>query len=301
MSPRKILLAALVLMVPAVSGAPSFSVKQSCDSGEEPLFSMYSRSGGNVAKPGYYKWQVCGEEVENSAIRTSCKEDERRVISMKTKTDSHASVYDTYHWKVCATDVNPSVAQSCSENPIVSLYSKDDSHAAEPGYFKWQVCPQTRKPPENVTLQMKMDASNVYVSGDPAQEKTYNPLELDYPYIASDQTTGIVSYGSLVSLEYEQKSRDVFRVTQDSGSFLIPNTGGGYQEIEDDQEQVVNRRFLNLLEPSFHYTIPEKPVVKVYMDMEDPVKGFTGTETGSIEIAVRNTLDNETLVEFRTG
>lgn len=286
----------LVFMISTVSGAPSFSIEEKCESGEETLFSMYSKTGGNIGTPGHYKWQVCAEDLRNSEIKLQCGESENSVISMYSRNDSHASIYGDYNWDVCVDYINIQVNQSCSPS-IFSMHSKTDSHVAEPGYYKWQVCPYYGEP-ERITLEMETDAGEVYVDGEEAEERTYQPLELSYPYIATDQPLGIVSYGDLTNLSYVSGSSDVFQVTQTSGSFLVPFTQGGFTEIEEEQEEVNSRSFLEQYGASFGFYISDTPEIRVSRRFEREVHGFNTTESNYIELAVRNMLNNENSTEI---
>lgn len=287
------LLVALLLFTGLVAAGPEFEIREnSCNDDEENLFSMYDRKGGNVGEPGYYKWQVCGQGIIESTISEGCG-DEQHMISMKTKKDSHASIYSEYRYDVCTESLSFQLNETCA-NPVASMHSKTDSHVAEPGYYKYQICPQIGEA-ENITVTVKTDASEVYVDSNTAQEKVYSPLELAFPYISTDQPLGIVSYGDLVNIEYStQNSNDILSVTQSSGSFLVPFTSGGYPEIEDQQEEVVQRRFLNLNLPSFSFYMPEERSIQVRKQFDRPVEGFGNDLEGYIDLAVRNRLGNST-------
>lgn len=276
-----------------------FNIRQSCQSGEESLFSMYDKKGGNIGTPGYYKWQVCGEG-SGYTVKESCAENEGSVISMFQKNDSHASVDQTYRWDVCAPQVRAEVSQEC-DNPMVSMHSLTDSHVAEPGYYKWQLCPYLELP-GNVSFELSFEPeSEVYIDGEPAEERIYTPIEMAYPYIVSDQPLGLVSYGSLRELEYREGTpEDTFRVTQEAGSssVLLPSTSSGYGEVEDDEDEVVDRSFLDQNMANFGFSSSGTPLVKVRRKFDYTVTGFEDVESGSVEISVRNRVNNNQTVEL---
>lgn len=287
------------LFAGSVSADLDFNIRENCNTNEEPIFSMYSKTGGNMAEPGYYKWQICGEGVQNAEIRDSCNQGEKSIISMFQKQDSHASITEEYNWDVCTPDFSTNLTQSC-DNPIASMNSETDSHVAEPNYYKWQICP-TFEEPKNVSLELKLDAENVYVDGDAAEERSYTPIELSYPYITSDQPIGLVNYGKIRQINYEtQGSTDILTMTNDpaSASVLIPHTNGGYQEIEDEEDFINERSFLNQNQPTFGFPAVGKPTVKVGKNFDHTIQGFEGVKNGRVELSIRNKVDNKGGVEI---
>lgn len=157
--------------------------------------------------------------------------------------------------------------------------------------------------PDNYTLELGLDASNVYVSGSETGENTFQAGELEFPYIISGQPAGIVSYGEPVQLEYENSSRDIFRVTQESGGFLVPNTLGSYKDIEKKQSQVASNSLLHEKDPSFTFYTPDNPVIKVILATDFATEGFSGIERGVIEMTVRKTSrpGNRTVIKLQPG
>lgn len=282
------LLLITVLMVPFSTAEPQFNIRKSCQADEVALFSLFSKTGGNVGQPGYYTWDVCGTGIEDADTRSSCNSDENSLISMYKKNDSHASTFTGYRWNVCATDINTSVKSSCTNDAIVSLHKKDDTHVAEPGHYSSQLCVNPVKSVDNVTLRMTTDSGQVYVSGDSAQEKTYTAFDLNYPYIVSDRPIGVVSYDEIVNVEYVNNSRDVFRVTQTGGSFLIPHTTGGLNSVRRRDNLVTDRELATHMSPSFGFQLEDQPTVKVALQPEQTVKGFSQTITRNVDIVVRN-------------
>ena len=288
----------MVGLTGSVSAELDFNIRQSCQSAEEPVFSMYSKEGGNIGMPGFYKWQVCGSGIEHAEIRDSCNQGENSIISMFEKNDSHASIDQSYRWDVCIPQVKTNLSQSC-ENPVASMKSETDSHIAEPGHYTKNLCASFDQP-ENVSVQLELDAEEAYIDGSEAEERTYNTLELSYPYIVSGQPAGIVDYGELIQIEYANNSGDTFRVTQttEAASVLLPFTTGGHTEVEDEESEVVDRIFLNGASPSFGFAEIDEPTVKVRRKFENSVTGFEGVKRNNIELSIRNKINDNSSVEI---
>lgn len=288
-----------ILITGSVSANLDFNIRESCNGDEETLFSMYSKSGGNIGEPGHFKWQMCGEGVEESEIKESCDYGETSLISMFKRNDSHASINEEYRWDVCAPLVQTNITRNC-ETPIASVSSRTDTHLAEPDHFNLKLCAYAFEP-ENVSVEMKFNADNVYVDDIEAKERSYSPIELSYPYIVSDKPTGLVSYGEMKRLDYETKgSTDIFRMIQssNSASVLIPHTKGGHSEIEDEEEYMVDRSFSDLNSASFGFPSLDTPQVKSRAKFDYTVRGFEGTHTGQFDLSIRNAINNDNNVEI---
>ncbi len=292
-------LVSLLLLAPTVAGA-SFETRKTCQNDEEPLLSLYSKTGGNVAEPGYYKWNVCGEGVRNAELKTSCGEDETDILSILKKNNSHASTYDAYSWKVCSPDLTASITTGPCDDPIVSMAKKHDSHVAEPGHFQYELCPTDVEQPDNITLEFRLDADRVFVDDQEVGGSDYSASLFEYPYIVSGQPAGIVSYAPALGIEYRNRSRDVFRVTQKQaqGHFILPFTGGGYQTVEEEEDSILERGFLDILTPSFAYFKPKNPVIRVIYQFQHPIVEFRGTEQGIDSIAVQNKINKQNNTEL---
>ena len=81
-----------ILFSGPVSADLDFNIRESCQVDEESFFSMYDKKGGNIGEPNYFKWQVCGDDVEDVEIKDSCDYGENSIISMFQRNDSHASI-----------------------------------------------------------------------------------------------------------------------------------------------------------------------------------------------------------------
>lgn len=303
---RKIRLVVLVLFAVSFLGTASaqeFNIRDSCNSREENLFSIYNQSGGHAAEPGHYDWQVCGSGVEKAELAETCDDDLNSILTLRQRENSHVSIYSNYDISVC-TSFDAQINSTCSSsNRIVSLAKLDDSHVGDPNAYDNILCAQSSSV-NTVTLKMKVDATDVYVDGQSASPGIYSGSSLDYPYIVSDKPVGIVGYGNTLSINYSDSgSRETFSMTQEGdGSFLIPNTEGGYSSVERREESVTSRSFLQQLSPSFAFRIPENPVVKVIYDPSINITGFEREERGTVNLYVRHRTDNnpEPVIEIGT-
>lgn len=156
---------------------------------------------------------------------------------------------------------------------------------------------------ETVSLEMNLSSDkDIYVDGSPASEKTYTESEINFPYITSNQPAGIVSFGELKNISYsETANKKTLKVTQTDGSFLLPNTRGGYTEIEDDEEDVKSRSFLDRVKPSFAYTPVEAPNVRVILQPDVEVEGFKDRIKAPVEIFVRHKINSGSEPEVELG
>ena len=298
---NRLFLIALVLII--LSGnvsAQEFSIKDQCGDREENLFSIYDRSGGHAAEPGYFDTQVCASGVEEVELMETCSGGMNSILNLYQREDSHVSVYNEYRLSLCAS-FPAEVNSSCpTDNRIVSVSGIDNAHVAEPGEYSYSLC-ASQATVDTVTLEMKLDAEETYVDGDPASEGSYPASSLDYPYIVSGQPAGIVSYGDAVSIDYSiEDSEDVYSVTQEEGSFLLPNTENGYEEIESRQNFISTRTFTQQLSPSFAYLIPDTPTVRVIYNPDINLTGFDREQSGGVNLYVRYVSDDveEPVVEI---
>lgn len=290
---RFVVLAVLLVSLAGTASAQEFNVRDECNNREENIISLYDRDGGHAAEPGHYDWQVCGSGVEQVELSSSCDEGLSTIMSLRQQQNSHASIYTNYPVKVCAS-FSAELNSSCSSSrSIVSLAQPDDSHVGEPGAYSNTLCAQGGSV-DTVTLKMELDASDTYIDGEQASAGIYSASDLDYPYIVNDEPAGLVSYGDTVSINYSTAGdRETFSMTQrGDGSFLIPNTEGGYESVERREELVNNREFLQQLSPNFAFRIPENPFVRVIYDPDINITGFEREESGSVELYVRHRTDD---------
>lgn len=292
-----ILLTVILVFSGTVSAQEAeFNIREdACNDREEPMFSLYDKEGGNVGEPDHFKWQVCGAGVDEVNIQDECSSNMNSIVSMYQRNDSHVSVYDNYKVQVCAS-FTASINNSCQpENRIISMAKEDDSHAAAPSEMANTLC-ASEEGIESITLEMSLaDGNDVYVDDEPAGEQLYTADELDYPYIVTDEPVGIVSYSSLRSIEYSSNGdKDVFRVTQNGGRFLLPNTKESYSDIENEEETIMNREFLQDLRPSFSFFQPETPTIRVILRPNRTVRGFDNELRNFVELRSTHRVDNRT-------
>lgn len=286
---KTVLLFSLILAVPLVSGL-SVSIKSSCNSDEENMVSLNSTStGGHLGEPELYDDQVCVEGATELELKQTCGSTQSVLFSLYSRNNSHFSIFPDYRYNVCSEDLTASVKNSCPGNSTAafSVFSRDSSHAAALGVYGKTLC-LSRQAPKNITVQLTGLSGSFYADNQPIS--TGETLTLvEYPYIVAEEngmTRGVVSYGDFVKLS--RPSTGTASLTQQSSSFLLPYFKGGHEELEDEQEQVMERRFLNLLSPSFTYPIPDNPYVRVILEPDQKVEGFRDTLRGSIEIQAKN-------------
>lgn len=304
MCSRKILLlTALVLLTSQAYGISS-SIESSCGDNEIELVSINDTEGGHIAEPGYYSEnKVCVEGIKQAEIRQSCKTGETHSFSMFELENAHLSMYSVYNYDVCTGRTIGRIADTCDQgSAVLSVMSDNNTHVAKPGYFSKQLC-LFKEPPENVTLELSGLSGSFYADGQSISSgETFSIAE--YPYIVSEEsshTRGIVSYGDFVRLS--RSSAGTISLTQSSGGFLLPFTSGAMEDIENRQQRVNSRRFLNLLSPSFGYAIPDNPMVKIILQPDQKVEGFSNTLKRDIRITVKNKglEDGELVIELRQG
>lgn len=294
------LVTALILAISQASAVES-DIKNSCADNEEPLISISDTSGGHIGEPTAYSKKVCIRGAAELEIRQDCREAETQVFSIFALDNAHISSYPDYKYSVCSQGLRADLRTSCLDNQTeaLSIYSDDNSHVGNPSVFQDSLC-LYRPPPKNITVELSGISGDFYADDQPLS--TGDSLSLvEYPYAVSesnDMTSGIVSYGDFVKLS--RPETDAVSMTQKSSAFLLPYMAASHQEIEDEQEQVNEKRFLNLLSPSFSYPIPENPYVKVVLKPDQQNEGFRDTLRNDIGITVRNEglEDGNVLVSF---
>lgn len=283
---RKILgILALVLLIGNASGLNS-TIRDSCEGDEAPLISLNDTEGGHVAEPDFYGNQVCVNGLREPEIKTDCG-DKVRMFSIFSREDSHLSEFDIYSYGVCAQNTRGYVNSTCSgSEEIVSVRFDNNTHAASPGHYPQGLCLKKINP-TNLTIQVSGLSGSFY-----ADENTINEGEtlsfLEYPYIVAENngfTRGILSYGDFVKLSRTSNS---ISLTQTTSTFLLPFYNADYRELEDEQQEVLDRSLLDSFSPSFSYLIPETPRIKVALRPEHKIRGFEDSESGIVEVSAQN-------------
>ncbi|MDY6777542.1 MAG: hypothetical protein SVU32_02660, partial [Candidatus Nanohaloarchaea archaeon] len=131
------------------------TIRDSCNAGEEALFSISNMTNAHAAEPGYYQGftgphgqdgkQVCASGVGNTEIVDECDRISNPVLSFYDPGTgvSHLSPKEELNDQVlCARQLATSVWRSCpgGTEPIVSIHSPLQAHVARPGYYDWQIC-----------------------------------------------------------------------------------------------------------------------------------------------------------------
>lgn len=275
-----IFLSGLVILIGSASGI-SVSVDNTCNEDFEPLVSIENTDGGSVAEPDYYSQNVCVDDIEYSQIRDSCTSSERVISYLDSSTGGNLSIYDTdYSYRLCAPDIKSAVRNSCGENEtkILSVESDHNTRAAAPSYsdtvYDQSLCLSISSP-KNITLSISGLENNFYADGSQINTGEELTPPIDFPYISDDQPRGIVAYGEVIQIS--KVSTDTASMTLDSntGSFLLPFTEGGYQEIEDERDEIIERNFLNMVSPNFGFEILNDPEVKIAYNSNRSLEGFS--------------------------
>jgi len=151
--------------------------------------------------------------------------------------------------------------------------------------------------PESISLEVSGDFEDVYVDGDEVSEGVYE--DLDYPYISTDDRLGIVSYDDFNRIEYTENN---LRVEQSSGSFLVPYTSNVREGIEEQEDSVTDRSFLDQLSPSFSLGSDSDPSVSVVYDpsyiLESEISARDAVQ--SITVENKGVEGEEVLIEMRS-
>lgn len=277
---RKIFLLTIILISAGSASGINVSITESCSGDFEPMASLEKTDGGYLAEPGYYSENVCISDIEYTEIRERCAPNENMVISLESRSDTNISIYDNnYDYRLCAPDIRSAVRNSCleDETKVLSVESDNNSYAAAPGYtdstFDQSLCLSTSSA-ENVSISLSGLEGAFYSNGSEIEVGTSINSPINYPYIVDDQPKGLVGYGEVIKIS--KTSSDTAKMTQraDSGSFLIPFTKGGYQEIVDEREAILEKTFLNTVSPNFGYGIVDEPELNVAYSPNRSLEGF---------------------------
>lgn len=277
---KTLLLATILISTGSVSGIDA-DITESCDGDFEPIASLENTEGGFVAEPDYYNENICVNNIEYSEIREICTSRENIVMSLESRSDTKISIYDNnYDYRICVPNIKSAVRDSCleDETKVLSVESDNDSYAAAPGYtdstFDQSFCLSTSSA-ENVSISLSGLEGTFYSNGSKIETGASITSPINYPYIVDDQPKGLVGYGDVIRIS--KTSFNTAKMTQktDSGSFLVPFTKGGNQEILDEQEEILDRIFLNTVSPSFGFISVDEPELKVAYSPNRSLEGFS--------------------------
>lgn len=310
---RKILIAAVVtLMIPSSLAADNESldseIVKTCDDNYEPVISMADPTGriSNPGPPGMYDYNLCVRGIIESTISTSCDEATGFYLSSKNRT-AHFSEQNSYHWNVCTGRMRTRLTTGSkigNETVLFSVSDRHNGHVAEPGLYKYNIYGRYR-PPENVTLELEFNLSSsdtVYFDDEKVNgEQTFYP-PAGFPYLisesGSDSTlSGVVSRSFTEASRTFSNSKNRLSITRsESGDFILPFTNGDIDDINDKEDAVMQREFVQSLSPNFGFISIETPDIKVRLDRSDIVSNIS-LSSGLHEINVTKTGENEVTVK----
>lgn len=288
--------------------------KDSCPNGYEPVISMADpdKSYNNPAPPSIYKHKVCVSGITETTFGDECRSTPAFYLSSNT-THAHFSESRGYNLEVCAGRMITEVRDQCLTDEI-ALFSVSDRiegfgrHVANvtgqnPDIFSNVVC-GFYSAPENVSLSMKFNLSGsdeVYFD-DEHRESEFNYSGLaDFPYIVSTSgthTAGIVSTSfRLVERRLEDKNILTMKKEADDASFFVPFTEGGYESIEDSQQEFLESGFLNTVDPSFNYQSGTNTVVRAMIDTEIDIRSNLSISRGNFQVKIEKTGEDQVTIQ----
>lgn len=292
-------------MVSQVAGDLNAEIVQSCQTDYVPLISMDDpdTETNNPGTPGYYKYNVCVEGIEESSFSTSCEKNVGFYISSKNDT-AHFSTQNSYEWHVCTGRMKTRVTTGSkfdNETALFSVSGTDNAHVAEPNFYDHNVY-GAYETPDNVTLKLDFNLSSsdkVYFDNQKVNgEQSFQP-PAEFPYIVAESSSyiaGIVS-PEFLSAQRSMNSNNSLSLTRsgDSG-FILPFTSGDRSDIEDQQQEILGKEFLNSVSPNFGFGEIETPMVKVRLDRDDISSGISYA-SGTYRINVTKTGKNQVSIE----
>ncbi|WEL19818.1 hypothetical protein [Candidatus Nanohalococcus occultus] len=294
---RKSLLLVLLVSM-SFSGAAELesTISETCPAGFEPVVSMAdpNASYNNIGTGEMYDYKVCVEGLTNSRVGMTCRGNTGFYMSSKS-TDAHFSAVKGYNMHVCTGNMVTRVTQSCTENETALFTVSDEingfgRHVAGliDGYEN-TVCGSFAVP-SNMTVKLEFnlsDSDEAYFDDQKVEDFQYSSIA-EYPYLVLEgdsEVSGIVSPRFLSARRTlgETNTLSMKRNVEGSGVF-IPLTRGGYEEIENDEELILNRQFLSQSRPNFGGFPSRSPVIRAVLlrsdiDLESNLTLDQGTHT----------------------
>lgn len=158
---------------------------------------------------------------------------------------------------------------------------------------------------ENITLRMDFgdtDISKVIIDGTEYSSDDTTVNSFDFGYIVNASPLGIVSHsGDPIKAKFD-KSEDVISLTQEKGDFFVPNTQGGSEVIEERQDLIQAREFMQTIDPSFGFTLGAERIIRVSYEFPYEVHEVKGPSNGIQKMLVQNRIHpgNETQLVLDT-
>lgn len=295
---RKPLLILAFIVAMSFSGAADLdsTIAETCPSGFEPLVSMEDPNAtfNNIGTDDMYDYKVCVDGITNSRVGMTCRGNAGFYMSSKS-TDAHFSAVQGYNMHVCTGNMVTEVRDSCNENQkaLFSVSKRINGFGRHIGGlidgYDEVVCGEFAVP-SNVTVKLEYNLSSddeAYFD-DQEIEQTHFSRLAEFPYIVTegeDEVSGIVSPEFLSARREldETNELSIKRRIEGAGVF-IPLTRGGHENIEDDEEEVLNREFLAQSSPNFGGYPSGTPMVRAIllrsdMDLESNISLNQGTHT----------------------
>lgn len=248
------------------------TVSSECPSDHERVISMFNpnETFSNAAARGLYDRNLC-LKGPGDILYNSCSEPDF-YLSGNT-TNSHFSTNNVYGMGVCISEFRNRVGDSCFDNEtaIMSVSSKHNAHVGWPGFFDKQLCGWLEpEKPDNTTVKINLDSGGTVFIDD---VNTYGPVKVaEYPYIVQEDEPhlrGIVSHSMIEAEAGSNKRRLEMTTSVENGRYFIPFTEGDHENVENRQEEVLDRTFLSLVNPQFGEGSEETPLVKTIIIGED--------------------------------
>lgn len=305
---EKTVLVGLILFLVTGSAAQlDAEISTSCDPDYEPVISMQDSQSvtSNPGPPSLYDEKLCVNGIREAEIKYQCESGSMGFYLSSNGTDSHFSKLGSYNLPVCTGQMITTVRDSCLTNQteLFSVSSEHNGHVAEPGFYDKDVC-GFYAPPENVTVSVDFNLSSqdqVYFDDTQIGENEFSFAE--FPYMVSQSTSHV---SGLVTSEFlygrrtlAQKNSLEIRKDSSDASFLFPLTRGNYETIERHQQRILQGTFLNQLQPSFAFYIPEEATVRASLSPNANLSGGISLQRGRHTIDLTKTGENEITIEKR--
>ncbi|MFB6213617.1 MAG: hypothetical protein ABEJ07_03595 [Candidatus Nanohaloarchaea archaeon] len=304
---RKAFLLLLLGIFAGSAGASSLNstIQPSCPQDYEPVISMPGKAVeyGNPGPPGMYSQNLCVKGIIEAKVASSCTKNAGFYLS-ENNSAAHLSQFSSYKVPVCTGRMVTSVRDSCPSNKttLMSVSSQTNAHVAEPGFYDQQICGFFAAP-ENITMEMEFNLTSsdtVYIDDTRVGQEEIRLAE--YPYIVSEgggSVAGIVA-PNMIRAERKLQGENRLVMEREDGSFYLPFTRGGHENIEDDQADVLGNSFEARLEASFAFFTPEEATVRTALETPGlDVKSGLELGQGSHTLEITKTGENAISIEER--
>lgn len=318
MSIRKV--AGLILILVAFSmnssAALDSTIAQNCPSGYEELISMPNpdETYSNPGPPDLYKNNVCVSGIIESEIKSQCTDTPAFYISSDS-TDAHFSNTKGYNLEVCAGRMITRVRDSCLANQtalfgVSKAINGQGRHVSgintgNPKIYSKVVC-GFYEPPGNVSYSLKFNLSSsdsIYFDDEEKTSDFTTSALVEFPYLVSASSSNVAG---LVADSYVQASRELdtynrLTLKRKAGrdGVIIPLTSGDHELVEDEQEAILDNKFLDQLYPSFNFFSGSTPFVRVVLASDIDLASNLSIGEGTHNIQLEKIDENEIKISER--